>query len=110
MCLTLVCQAGTDIVIQQYDDAQELCKQAQEIADHYGITLPQPEKLQNNFLIAEFLQAEAQAKSEKVCLTKARQTFSKLKNYYIKSRAPQSLSYLPIYVLFACTVAMISSI
>lgn len=79
MCLTLVCQAGTDIVIQQYDDAQELCKQAQEIADHYGITLPQPEKLQNNFLIAEFLQAEAQAKSEKVCLTKARQTFSKLK-------------------------------
>ena len=79
MCLTLVCQAGTDIVIQQYDDAQELCKQAQEIADRYGITLPQPEKLQNNFLIAEFLQAEAQAKSEKVCLTKARQTFSKLK-------------------------------
>ena len=79
MCLTLVCQAGTDIVIQQYDDAQELCKQAQEIADRYGITLPQPEKLQNNFLIAEFLQAEAQAKSEKVRLTKAKQTFSKLK-------------------------------
>ena len=79
MCLTLVCQAGTDIVIQQYDDAQELCKQAQEIADRYGITLPQPEKLQNNFLIAEFLQAELQAKSEKVCLSKARQTISKLK-------------------------------
>ena len=74
MCLTLVCQAGTDIVIQQYDDAQELCKQAQEIADHYGITLPQPEKLQNNFLIAEFLQAEAQAKV-KGLLDQARQTF-----------------------------------
>ena len=78
MCLTLVCQAGTDIVIQKYDEAQNLCKQALEIVDQYGIALPQPEKLQNNLLIAEFLQTEKQAQKEKVCMTKAKQTISSL--------------------------------
>lgn len=79
MCLTLVCQAGTDIVIQKYEEAQDCCRQALEIADRYGITLPQPEKLQNNLLIADFLQAEERAKSIKICLSKAKQTISKLK-------------------------------
>lgn len=79
MCLTLVCQAGTCIVIQKYTEAQNCCKQALEIADRYRITLPQPEKLQNNLLIAEFLQAEEQTKNVKVCLTKAKQTISLLK-------------------------------
>lgn len=84
MCMTLVCQAGTDIVIQKYDEAQDLCKQALEIVDQYGIVLPQPEKLQNNLLIAEFLQTEKQAKKEKVCMTKAKQTISKLKKLLCK--------------------------
>ena len=86
MCLTLVCQAGTDIVIQKYDEAQYCCKKALEIADHYGIALPQPAKLQNNLLIAAFLDAEEQIKSEKVRLAKAKQTISQLKKQLNKDQ------------------------
>ena len=45
MCFTLVCQAGTDIVIQKYTEAQVCCQQALEISSRYGISLHQPEKL-----------------------------------------------------------------
>ena len=62
-----------------YDDAQELCKQAQEIADQLWNHIANPKTAEQVFWLRNSLQAEAQAKSEKVCLTKARQTFSKLK-------------------------------
>ena len=86
MCLTLVCQAGTDIVIQKYDDAIACCKEATKIADQNGITLPQPEKLQNNFLIASFLKAEAETKNERICIGKAKETINQLKKLLHKSQ------------------------
>ncbi len=77
--LTLVCEAGTDVVIQKYDDAIRCCNQAIIIANQYGLSLPNPEKLQNNLLIAEFMKAEKASQTESLCLTRARQTISQLK-------------------------------
>lgn len=90
LCLTLVCEAGTDIVIQKYDEAKNCCNNALCIAEQYGITLPEPEKLQNNLLIAEFLEAEAQAKRTNTCISKAKKTISGLKKLlHKKSRSSE---------------------
>lgn len=86
VCMTLVCQAGTDIVIQKYAEAQVCCNQALEIVDRYAISLPQPAKLQNNFLIAAFLETEDQIKSERMRLSKAKQTITHLKKLLSKDR------------------------
>ncbi|MVB10532.1 hypothetical protein CAFE_12250 [Caprobacter fermentans] len=73
-CITLVCQAGTDIVIQKYQEAQICCNSAAEIADREGIMLPQPAKINNNLLIAQFLEFEQNSSNQQECATKAKNT------------------------------------
>lgn len=87
LCLTLACEAGTDIVIQKYNEAKRCCENALEIANQYGISLPEPEKIQNNLLIAEFLEAEAQAQKPNACMSKAKKTISELKKLLQKKRS-----------------------
>jgi len=57
-CITLICEAGTDIVIQKYDDAISCCKKAKKFATEKGVIIPQIQKLMNNVLIATFLAYE----------------------------------------------------
>lgn len=73
-CITLICQAGTNIVIQQFDESLGLCKKAIDIAEEKNISIPQISKLYNNQLIADFLKTEKEAKNEKIRLSKARKT------------------------------------
>ncbi len=78
-CITLVCQAGTDIVIHQFDEAIELCEQAIITAEKNDIDIPQIAKLYNNQLIATFLKYEKEGKSIKSCMAKAKHTVKLLK-------------------------------
>ncbi len=78
-CITLICRAGTDIVIQQYTEAIACCEQALELANHYGILLPQVEKLYNNLYIASFLESEKKIVSEKKSISLAKKTIALLK-------------------------------
>ena len=91
-CITLVCQAGTDIVIQKFSEAQRLCKQALSIASTYGITIPQPAKLHNNMLIAEFMDVEQQTKSERKSVAAAKRAIKLLKKQL--SKIPCATEYV----------------
>lgn len=91
-CITLVCQAGTDIVIQKYSEAQDLCKQALDIASTYGITIPQPAKLHNNMLIAAFMNVEQQTKSERKSVAAAKRAIKLLKKQL--SKIPCATEYV----------------
>lgn len=73
-CVTLICHAGTDIVVQKYDESLELCENAIQIANEKDFSIPQIAKLYNNKLIAEFLKTEKEAKNRKKCLSQARKT------------------------------------
>lgn len=77
--ITLICQAGTDIVIQEFGEAIQLCNSAEEGAHSKDINLPQIEKLHNNRIIAEFLQGEQNYKSPGKAITYARSALRKLK-------------------------------
>lgn len=57
-CITLVCEAGTDIVIQEYNNAIYNCNKVIELCTEQKIILPQIAKLHNNRIIAEFLKCE----------------------------------------------------
>lgn len=76
-CITLICEAGTDIVIQKYNDAIECCKKAKRIANQKGIIIPQPQKLMNNVLIADFFKYE-QGHRPKQCFNHAEKVARKL--------------------------------
>lgn len=91
-CITLVCQAGTDIVIQKYSEAQGLCKQALDIASTYGITIPQSAKLHNNMLIAAFMNSEQQTKNERKSVAAAKKTIKLLKKQL--SKIPCATEYV----------------
>lgn len=77
--ITLVCQAGTDIVIQEFDEAIELCKMAVTEAAKRDIKIPQIEKLYNNQIIAEFFLAEQDAKTPQKAVSFAKNAIKKLK-------------------------------
>lgn len=77
-CLTLIGEAGTDIVIQKYDDTLDLCRQAKNIAKEKEITIPQIEKLNNNKLIADFLRFESKNQPKK-CINYAGKIAKKLR-------------------------------
>lgn len=70
-CLTLICQAGTNIVIQKYKEAQDCCNSALKTAEIEGIELPQPAKIKNNLLIAQFLEFEQEPHSPQEYAVKA---------------------------------------
>lgn len=76
-CITLICEAGTDIVIQKFDDAISCCKKAKNVAIENDITIPQPQKLMNNVLIADFFKYE-QEHLPKQCFNRAQKAARKL--------------------------------
>lgn len=57
-CITLICEAGTDIVIQKYEEAIRCCQKAKRIAQEKEFLIPQPQKLMNNIIIADFFRYE----------------------------------------------------
>lgn len=77
-CITLISEAGTDIVIKNYNKALDLCRKAKEIARAKEITIPQIQKLNNNKLIAQFLKYENKHTS-KQCVNYAIKIAKKLK-------------------------------
>lgn len=81
-CITLISEAGTDIVIQKYKDTLKLCKKAKDIAKEKEITIPQIQKLNNNKLIAEFLDYENK-NSAKKCMRYAKKIAKKLRKNLI---------------------------
>lgn len=78
-CITLVCEAGTDIVIQQYEEAIKCCNKAINICGDKNIQLPLIEKLYNNKIIAEFLLEEKKVTNQKSRLSHARKAIKSLK-------------------------------
>lgn len=79
-CITLVCQAGTDIIIQKYEEAKDNCILAKRIADEEDFVIPQLPKLNNNFYIANFLEYEETEKNIDKCFLKAQETAELLNN------------------------------
>lgn len=77
--ITLVCQAGTYIVIQEFKKAIDICIQVTKECEEQRIILPQIEKLNNNQSIAEFLLTEQQSKNTRKVVSVAKKTISKLK-------------------------------
>lgn len=78
-CITLVCEAGTDIVIQQYEDAIICCDKVLSICQDKNIQLPLIEKLHNNRVIANFLMDEKNATNQRSRLSSARKAIKELK-------------------------------
>ena len=77
--ITLICQAGTNIVIQAYEDALENCEKVKIECKEKNIILPQIEKLYNNEIIAEFLLFEKNSSTEKKAILSAKKALTKLK-------------------------------
>ena len=95
--ITLVCQAGTYIVIQDFEKAISICQKVREECEEKEIQLPQIEKLQNNEAIAEFLLVEQQAKSLASVKRAARKALSTLKKLINKkANATQYVIYTNI--------------
>ena len=90
-CITLICEAGTDIVIQRYDDAISCCKKAKNIACEKEIIIPQPQKLMNNVLIAAFFKYE-QGHLPKACFHYAQKIARKLQKQL--QRKPCATEYV----------------
>lgn len=74
-----MCEAGTDIVIQQYEEALKCCNKAISVCEDKNIQLPLIEKLHNNKIIAEFLLKEKNTTSQKNRLSIARNAIKALK-------------------------------
>lgn len=79
-CITLICEAGTDIVIQKYEEALRCCRKAKKISLEKEVSIPQPQKLMNNIIIADFFRYE-QDHSPKKCLMYSKKTARKLQKY-----------------------------
>lgn len=78
-CITLICEAGTDIVIQQYEEAIDCCDKVKKKCAEECIQLPFIEKLYNNEIIAEFLLAELNSDSIAEAIDSAKHACNKLK-------------------------------
>lgn len=57
-CITLICYAGTLLFSSEYKKALLLCEEAYNIINKQNIIIPTPEKLFNNYCLAEFLYKE----------------------------------------------------
>ena len=77
--ITLICQAGTDIVIQEYKEAIILCDKVKKECLEKDIHLPQIAKLHNNELIAKFLLCEQETMNESKIIATAKKTITQLK-------------------------------
>lgn len=95
--VTLICQAGTDIVIQEFEQAISLCQKAEKECKERNIQLPQCEKLYNNEIIAEFLFMEQQTKTISKLVNAAKKALNKLKKLITKeANATQCVIYTNI--------------
>lgn len=95
--ITLVCQAGTYIVIQEFEKAIQVCQTIKKECEERQILLPQIEKLYNNEAIAEFLLAERQSRTVAKAKSAAKKTLSKLKRLINKeANATQFVIYTNI--------------
>lgn len=93
--ITLVCQAGTYIVIQEFEKAIQISQKVKKECEERKISLPQIEKLYNNEAIAEFLLAElgTMANAKRA----AKKSLSKLKKLINKeANATQFVIYTNI--------------
>ena len=79
-CITLICEAGTDIVIQKYEEALQCCQKAKRISLEKEIIIPQSEKLMNNIIVADFFRYE-QNHSSKKCFIYSQKAARKLQKY-----------------------------
>lgn len=77
-CITLICEAGTDIVIQKYNEAIQACRKAMQVSSENEILIPHPQKMLNNMIIADFLKYE-QFHTKKYCFKYAKKAVKKLK-------------------------------
>lgn len=77
-CITLVCEAGTNLTICQYEKALRCCDRAIKTSEENNIVIPLVEKLYNNKIIASFLLSEKQ-ETEKKSIKRARDTIKELK-------------------------------
>lgn len=93
-CITLVCEAGTDIVVQQYKEAINCCNKVLGICEEMDLKLPLVEKLYNNKTIAEFLLEEQTATSQSKRMTAARQAIKVLKE--LLTNHPSATEYVII--------------
>lgn len=57
-CITLICYAGTLLFSSEYKKAILLCEEAYKIINDQNIIIPTPEKLFNNYYLADFLYKE----------------------------------------------------
>lgn len=95
--ITLICQAGTYIVIQEFEKARNICHRVRSECEERQIFLPQIEKLSNNEFIAEFLLVEQQSKNTRKINNAAKMTLTKLKKLINKSaNATQFVIYTNI--------------
>ncbi len=95
--ITLVCEAGTDIVIQEFKKAITNCKKVEEECNKKQITLPQKEKLYNNNIIAEFLLQERDCQHISQAVAAARKAVKQLKKLLNDSKnASQFVIYTNI--------------
>ncbi len=90
-CITLICEAGTNIVIQRYDDAIGGCQKAKKTANEKSIVIPQFQKLMNNVYIADFLRYE-QSHSPQKCFFYANKIAKKLRKQLL--RTPCATEYV----------------
>ena len=79
-CITLICEAGTNIVIQKYEEALLCCQKAKRISLAKDVLIPQSEKLMNNIIIADFFRYE-QTHSSKKCFIYSQKAAKKLRKY-----------------------------
>ena len=95
--ITLICQAGTYIVIQEFQQAIDICQRVRRECEEQQIFLPQIEKLINNELIAEFLLVEQQSGSARKVNSVAKKTITRLKKLINKeANATQFVIYTNI--------------
>lgn len=103
--ITLVCEAGTNIVIQEFEKAITNCEKVEEECNEKQITLPQKEKLYNNKIIAEFLLIERDCKSISKAISASKKTVKKLKELLNNSKnASQFVIYTNI-----CSLSLYSN-
>lgn len=79
-CITLICEAGTNIVIQKYEEALLCCRKAKRISSEKDVLIPQPEKLMNNIIIADFFRYEQTHHPQK-CFIYSQKSARKLQKY-----------------------------
>lgn len=95
--ITLVCQAGTCIVVQEFEKAIQICQTVRKECEERQILMPQIEKLYNNEAIAEFLLIEQRSGSMAKVKSASKKSLSKLKKLINKeANATQFVIYTNI--------------